>query len=259
MRITPNDQPQRRLLHLRHLPHRIRALRRVPSLSPMPLRHIRSGINVVVSRVLLRPEIHRPPRPVRPESAGLDASELDAPLWLQLLLQSFREAFHRPLAGAVDAERRHAALAADGRDLLDAAAGRGVLLAHGLEGCARDVQKAVEIHVHLSPDLLIGQAFEFAREAVAGVVDDDVDAAEVCDGLGEGSLDGRLVGDVAVDSEEIVFGGGWEGEFRGVAGGGDDFVAFFEALFDVVVAEASGGASYKEDLGSHYGGSTMSV
>ena len=40
--------------------------------------------------------------------------------------------------------------------------------------------------------------------------------------------------------------------FGGVAGGGDDFVAFLEALFDVVVAEAGGGTGDEENLGNHF-------
>lgn len=69
-------------------------------------------------------------------------------------------------------------------------------------------------------------------------------------GFGESGVDGGLVGDVAVEGEEVVFGGSGEGEFRGVVGGGDDFVAFFEALFDIVVAEAGRGAGDEEDLGA---------
>jgi hypothetical protein len=37
-------------------------------------------------------------------------------------------------------------------------------------------------------------AFELAEQAVAGVVDDDVDAAELCKGGVEGGVDGGLGG-----------------------------------------------------------------
>lgn len=95
---------------------------------------------------------------------------------------------------------------------------------------------------YLRADLFIAQALELAREAVAGVVDNNIDAAEVRESFGESGVDGGLFGHVAVDSEEIIFGGGGEGEGGGVAGGGDHFVAFFEALLDVMIAEAGGGA-----------------
>jgi hypothetical protein len=64
----------------------------------------------------------------------------------------------------------------------------------------------------------------------------------VREGFVEGCVDGGLLGDVAVEGEVVVFGGIGEGEFGGVAGGGNDFVAFFQTLFDIVVAETGGGA-----------------
>ena len=64
------------------------------------------------------------------------------------------------------------------------------------------------IHSHLGPYLLISKAFELAGQAVASVVDDDVDAAEVRKGFGESGVDGGLFGDIAVEGEEVIFGGG---------------------------------------------------
>lgn len=138
-----------------------------------------------------------------PESARLDARELDAPLRLDLLGNRLGEALHSPLAGAVDAEERHADLSTDARHLLDETA-RGLLLAHDLHGFPRDGNEAEEVHVHLRLDLGVGQLLEWAAQAVAGVVDDDIDALEGGEGLGEGSVDICRLGDVECEGEEVL-------------------------------------------------------
>jgi hypothetical protein len=74
----------------------------------------------------------------------------------------------------------------------------------------------------------------------------------VREGFIESGVDGSLLGYVAVDGEVVLFGSVWEGQFGGVAGGGDDFVALFQALLDIVVAESCRGASDEEDLRSHF-------
>ena len=115
----------------------------------------------------------------------------------------FGEAFDGPFRRVVDAEGRHAALAANRCHLLDQAA-RGFLLAHGLHGFAGDVDEAEVVNFHLFADLVVGEFFEATGEAVAGVVDDDIDAVELFEGCGEGVIDGRFGGHVEGEGE-VVF------------------------------------------------------
>ncbi len=179
---------------------------------------------------LLR-KVHTPARPIGAKSAGLHTRKLDPPLGLDLLRDRFREALDGPLRGAVDGEHGHAALAADGGDLLDNAAG-GSLFAHDLHGFAGDGDEAEEVDVHLFVDLGLFKFFKGAAEPVAGVVDDDVDAAEFFEGGIEGGGDGGGVGDVEFEGEVVFLGGVFEGEGGGVAGGGDGDVAFIKDLLN---------------------------
>ena len=100
IRIGANHHSQRRILHHRKLIHGLRTLLRVTSLRPMSRFHRFLGIHVVVRRMAVR-KGHASAGPISPEPAGLDARELDAPLWLDLLLDSLREAFDSPLRGTV--------------------------------------------------------------------------------------------------------------------------------------------------------------
>ena len=247
IRIAPNHHPQRRILHHRQLIHRRRPLSRIPRLRPIPLSHHRLRIHMII---LLPParKLHAPPRPVRPEPAGLHARQFDPPFGLEFVRDGLCEPLHRPFARAVDAEQRHTPLPADTRDLLNHPSGRVLLRAHALQRLTRDIEDAEEIDLHLRPDLLITVLLETAREAIPRVVDDDIDAAEVLDRGVEGGGDAGFVGDVEFE-REVVFarGGVGEGELGGVAGGGDGSVAGVEDVLRVFAAEAGGGAGDEED------------
>ena len=69
-------------------------------------------------------------------------------------------------------------MATDTGDLLDETAGRRVGLAHGANGGAGNADDAEEVDVHLVGNLLVGKLLEGASQAVAGIVDDHVDAVE---------------------------------------------------------------------------------
>lgn len=151
--------------------------------------HLLLGVQMVVRRLFLLPKLHAPSRPVRAKATGFNTRKLDVPLRLDLVADGLGKALDRPLARAIDREQRHAALPADGRDLLDFAALR-FLLAHRLERVPGHFEQAEEVDFHLFARLGLADGFEFAAEAVAGVVADDVDAAEVLEGGGEGLVDG---------------------------------------------------------------------
>jgi hypothetical protein len=201
--IRANDNPQWRILHDGKLIHRACAFPCISRLHPMPLVHVCLGIDMVVCRVPLC-KVHGLAAPIGPESPGLDARELDPPLWLDLLADRFRKPLSRPLGRAVDTERRHASLAPNARHLLDQAAARRLLvyrlLAYRLYRLARHVDQAEVVDLHLLPDLLVGELFEATCEAVAGVVDDVVDAGELFEGGVEGGFDGRLA-EVVLEKE----------------------------------------------------------
>ena len=126
-----------------------------------------------------------------PEDTGSEGGGL-TPLWLQLIRDRFRKALNRPFGGTVKTEEGNAALPTNRSDLLNHAAAR-LLLTHRLHGDARDVDQAEEVDVHLLADLVFLQLLEAARQAVAGVVDHQVDAAELVKRGFEGVFDGRFV------------------------------------------------------------------
>ena len=87
--------------------------------------------------------------------------------------------FDGPLRRTINGERRYAFLATDGCYLLDPASWRAVLLSHDLKRSPSDVEKAKIIDLHLRSDLLIRKRFELSTQPITGVVDDNVDSAEL--------------------------------------------------------------------------------
>ncbi len=86
----------------------------------------------------------------------------------------------------------------------------------------------------------LGQLLDEAEVAVAGVVDDDVEPAEVVVGLLDGGEVGVAVGDVQLDRQQRVAVFLDEvGERRGVAGGARDLVAAIEGRDRPFPAEAA--------------------
>ena len=94
---------------------------------------------------------------------------------------------------------------------------------------------------------------------VAGVVDDDVEAAEALAPGGDRGLGGGRVGDVEGEGEDPVGVGGDEVVERlGVAGGGDELVAGVEHGLGDRAAEAAAGAGEEEDGGHRRSGGHLS-
>lgn len=161
-------------------------LGRVSGLRAVPLAHSLLRVQVVICLLLLLAKLHAASGPVCSESTRLNASELDTPLWLHLFADSLREALDGPLAGTVDAEQRNTTLSTNGCNLLDQSSRGFVVLAHDLHRSSCALQQTEEVHLHLLAGLRFGHRFKLAAEAVASVVDDDIDAVEGFEGGVEG-------------------------------------------------------------------------
>lgn len=147
-RIGANNTTNRWVLHDSKLIECLATLGRVTSLLAIALAHRLLSIDVVVGLTLLLAEVHAATSPVGSKSTGLNAGELDSPLWLDLVREGLGEAFYGPLGGAVDAEHGHTTLATNGSDLLDHTTLR-LLGTHSLHGNSGDVNQTEEVNLHL--------------------------------------------------------------------------------------------------------------
>lgn len=162
----------------------------VSCLRAVSLAHGLLRIQVIIRLLLLLTKLHAASSPVCSESTRLDTSELDAPLWLHLFADSLREALDGPLARTVDAEQRNTTLSTDRCDLLDKTSRGLVVLTHDLHRSSGALQQTEEVHLHLLAGLRFGHRFELAAEAIASVVDDDIDAVKGFEGGVEGFVHG---------------------------------------------------------------------
>lgn len=156
--------------------------------------------------------------------ARLDGGDLDAEVG-DLAAQRLRDQRGARLGRAVDAGARRAAPAADAAHVGDDAA---ALPAHEREHGAQDVELPEDVGAERRLHLGAAAFLHPAREDVAGVVDEHVDAPvrarrDLLDGCGEGDVRGRHVetlGEGAALRERA--------QLRRVAGRGDDDVASLE-------------------------------
>jgi hypothetical protein len=132
------------------------------------------------------------PGPVGGVAGGLDQGDLDAEV-LDLGGEAGGEALQAVLRGVVD--RR-----GPGSENTPAIEDTWMMWPPpwpaGAAGGLGDPQRAEQVDLDLVAGLLLGDLLDHAEQAVAGVVDHDVEAAEVVDGLLHGGGDGRPVGDV---------------------------------------------------------------
>ena len=175
--------------------------------------------------------------------AGADGGDADA-FVAELGVEAFGEADEGELAGGVGQHVGHGEFAADGGDVDDGgaiAAGLSGSFEHVREGGVGGVEGGEEVGGHGAAVGGEGLVFDGADLDDAGVVDEDVDAAEVLDGVIDeaGGLGG--VGEVGGDEEDVV--------------GGEDGSAFEEQmtgageLFDVAGGEDEFGSGAAEALG----------
>ena len=162
-----------------------------------------AGSAVVVRDDGLRFE-QRAAGPVGAEGSGLDDDDLDAERG-ELDGEGLGQAFDGVLGGVVVAGGGEADEAADGADIDDVAGSAG---AHAGEDGVGGVDEAEEVGFEHGADLIVLTFFDGGEVAVAGVVDQDVDPAE----LGFGGFDGG--GDLLGFSDVEL-----EGERRAVVAG----------------------------------------
>jgi hypothetical protein len=101
------------------------------------------------------------------------------------------------------------------------------LLAHDGKHRAHDVDHAVEIGRNQSVDFGRGQLFEVAKQTVARIVQENVDAAEGFYGLGGGCFRLGFIGDIQLHEGEVLARGGAEDllYLLDIAASRDDLVA----------------------------------
>ena len=155
----------------------------------------------------------------------------------------------------IQPERGEGVHAADGRHLDDVAR---TLLPEIGQRRLRHPQGAEQVGLDLGPGLLLGDLLDGAEQAVAGVVDNDIETAEVVVGVPDGGVHRRLVGHVEGDGEHVVAVGVDEILDRvGVAGGGGHPVTPGQGRLGPDVAEALRRAGDEPDLRSvRHGGSS---
>src|SRR5436190_10216658 len=103
----------------------------------------------------------------------------------------------------------------------------GALLAHDRQRSLHHVQHAPEVGRELAFDVLRIQFLEVAEQAVAGIVEDDIDAAELLHRLVDYRRDLRLIGDVQLKNLQVLACRVAQGivHFFYLPAGGDDAIA----------------------------------
>jgi hypothetical protein len=128
------------------------------------------------------------------------------------------------------------------------------LPAHHRQRGAHDVYDPPEVRRELALDVRRGHLLEVAEEAVARVVDQDVDAAKPLHRLLNRHLGLRLVGDVQLDEREVLADLVSEGSAHlvEVAAGGDHAVAGLKGRLGGACANTAAGTSNKPDFTRHF-------
>src|SRR5690606_4334341 len=132
----------------------------------------------------------------------------------------------------------------------DASADRGdledeprALRAEDGDGGTGDVVDAPEIGLELLPEVLDRAGFDGCDVGIAGVVDEDVDAAEASDRVGECLLHLRWIGDVQLEREHAFAELGDEGvELSWCTCGGCDAMTCSQGGAGDRVSDAAGGS-----------------
>jgi hypothetical protein len=188
--------------------------------------------------------------------AGADGGDADA-FVAELGMEALGETYEGEFAGDVGEEMGRRDLAADGGDVDDGGASPGASFEHvgkdgvgGVEGCE-------EVGGHGAAVGGEGLVFYGADFDDTGVVDEDIDVAEVLDGVVDEAGGLVWVGEVSGDEEDVV--GGADGaalkeqktgacEFFDAAGGEDEFSSGASEAFGYGEAEAAGASGDDYDL-----------
>ena len=111
-----------------------------------------------------------------------------------------------------------------------------------------DVHRAEQVGLDLGAEIIGGELLEEPGVEVAGVVDEDVDAAEALDGGGDRRHGVFGTGDVELDDEQVVGVAERLAHGVGVAAGRDDGVAGGERRLHDVDAHATAGTGHEPDV-----------
>ena len=180
--------------------------------------------------------------------AGADGGDADA-FVAEFGVEAFGEADEGELAGDVGEHVGHGELAAYAGDVDDGGvAVDGVAAEKMGERGVGGVERGVEVRGHGAAVGGEGLVFDGADFNDAGVVDEDVDAAEVADGVVDEHRGLGGVGEVGRDEEDVV--GGLDGfaieesvasadEFFDIASGEDEFGSGAGVAFGEGEAEAA--------------------
>jgi len=139
--------------------------------------------------------------------AGADGGDADA-FVAELGVEAFGEADEGELGGGVGKHVGDGDLAADARDVDDggaAVAREWGLRAQVREGGPGGVEGGEKVDLHGALEDVEGLGFDGADVDDAGVVDEDVDAAEAGDGFGDEALRFFGLGEVGGDQVEVFW------------------------------------------------------
>jgi hypothetical protein len=194
-----------------------------------------AGRSVIID-VHLRTELGAAEPELCARTARLDDGDADIE-GRDVLHRRLNEALDSPLACVIQAPARKGGLAAISGDLDDATA---ALPAQMRKSCAHHLDRADQDGIDLVDDLFVRQLLGRAKETVAGVVDHDVDLAELGEGLVYDLMDRRRVGHVEMGEPQQVAILGLEIIHRvHLADGASDAVAAGKKLLCHVAAEAA--------------------
>ncbi|MNS73536.1 hypothetical protein D3C72_1069790 [compost metagenome] len=193
---------------------------------------------------------HRTTGPIGAERTRRDSGHVDAER-RDFLAQHLADAFQRELAAAVPGDARQGDEAAHGGDVEDvAAAARAHVRQHGLDQRGR----TEHVHFELMAQFVQRGFFEDAFVAVAGVVDQHVDGADVGFHAGHQCIDGGGIGDVQQAAEGATRREGFEILTGGFAAhGADHAMAGQQRLLGQGAAEAAADAGDEEEAGYGHG------
>src|SRR2546430_1576788 len=200
-------------------------------------------------QVVVRTDRHGPRRratPIGAEGAGLDDGDVDAERF-DFVVEDLREAFAGELRGLVGAQPwRPADASTDGRELDEVTR---ALLAQHRQCRLRDVDDPEQIRLDLRAEDIVRHIFDRRKDGVAGVVDDDIEAAKRVDRqldgrlrrLGVGYVEGTGAHALTVAPDEIV-------ELLGPARGRHHVVAVLEDSLGEFPSETAGASRYQPRL-----------
>jgi len=199
--VAAERKPDRRIRHVREFDQNFRELLRVTRLPVVQMTgHFANtpGGAVVVGDAVPADRQRRRIKEVRAEIAWLDHCDVDTKR-RQFAVQRFGQSFDRELGRAVDTKARRSTITADRRNIQNAAR---LLSPHLGQHGARDRQKPEDVCAIELLDLFRRRFFHGTEETEAGVIQKNVDAAELRNCCLDGFASLRLVSDVERDGEQ---------------------------------------------------------